>query len=160
MRQLMAKARAIREKHRRSGVGFADASMGETMDRQPTSSLQVKSPARREEDDLLLYPGAPPYYLRHHLEAFGLLGDPTFGADVQQQSLDNMAPSPGMPMPAQGNFSDEDMSQWLAQERTMQIDTNFYLARWNMGIQNIGDVPMSTASFDQIPPMEGPQGWL
>jgi hypothetical protein len=144
MRQLMAKAQAIREKHRLSGVGFADASTGETMDRRPTSSWQVQSPAQREEDDLLLYPGAPPYYLRHHLEAFGLLGDPTFGADVQQQSLNNMVPSQGMAMPAQGNFSDEDVSPWLAQEQTMPIDTNVYLARW--GIQNIGDVE--------------PQGWL
>lgn len=161
MRQLMAKARAIREKHRRSGVGFADPSTAVTMDTQPNSSWQVQSPPQREEDDLLLHPSAPPYYLRHHLEAFGLLDDPTVAADMQQHSLNNnVAQSQGMPTPAQRNFSNEDISQWLAQDQAMQTDPNFYLAGWNMGIQNIGDVPMPMAPFDQIPPMEGPQGWF
>lgn len=161
MRQLMAKARAIREKHHRSGVGFADPSAAVTMDTQPNSSWQVQSPSQREEDDLLLHPGAPPYYLRQHLEAFGLLDDPTVAADMQQHSLNNnVAQSQGMPTPAQRNFSDEDISQWLAQDQAMQTDPNFYLAGWNMGIQNIGDVPMPTAPFDQIPPMEGLQGWF
>jgi hypothetical protein len=160
MRQLMAKARAIREKHRRSGAGMAEPSTAVTMDTQPTGPWQVQSPSQREEDELLLNPGAPPYYLRHHLEAFGLLDDAP-AAPMQQQPLtNNMAQSQGMPTPAQRNFSDEDISQWLAQEQQIQPEPNFYLAGWNMGIQNIGDVPMSTAPFDQIPPMEGVQGWF
>jgi hypothetical protein len=156
----MAKARATREKHRRNGAGIADASASVRMDTQPTEPWQVQSPSQREEDDLFLNPGAPPKYVRQHLEAFGLLDDSTI-AEIQQQSLmNNMALSQGMLTPAQRNFSDEDISQWLAQEQMMQHEPNFYLAGWNMGIQNIGDVPMSTGPFDQIPPVEGPQEWF
>lgn len=160
MRQLMVKARAIREKYRRSGARMAEPSTAVTMDTQQTGPWQVQSPPKREEDELLLNPGAPPYYLRHHLEAFGLLDDAPAATMQQQPLTNNMAQSQGMPTPAQRNFSDEDISQWLAQEQQMQPDPNFYLAGWNMGIQNIGDVPMSTAPFDQIPPMEGVQGWF
>jgi hypothetical protein len=160
MRQLLTKAKAIREKHRKSGAGVVDPSTAVTMDTQPIGPWQIQSPSQREEDDLFLNPGAPPKYVRQHLEAFGLLDD-TEAAGMQLQPLtNNMGQSQGMPTPAQRNFSDEDISQWLAQEQMMQPDSNFYLAGWNMGIQNIGDVPMPTAPFDQIPPMEGVQGWF
>jgi len=45
-------------------------------------------------------------------------------------------------------------------EQMMQSDPSFYFAGWNVGIQNIGDVPMSTPGFDQIPPTEGVQPWF
>ena len=160
MKQLYAKARAIREKHGRGGVGAVDASKSVTMGTQPTEPWQIQSVSQSEEDDLFLNPGAPPKYVRQHLEAFGLLDDPA-SADMQQQSLlSNATQSQGMPTPAQRNFTDDDISQWLAHEQIMQPDPNFYLAGWNMGISNIGDVPMSTAPFDQIPPTEGVQGWF
>ena len=160
IRQLYAKAQAVRERHCRSGTAVADPSSGLTMDMQPTGLWEVQSPSQLEEDDLFLTSGAPQKYVRQHLEAFGLLDD-TAAASMQQQALtNNMAQSQGMPTPAQRNFSDEDISQWLAQEQATQPDPNFFITGWNMGIQNIGDVPMSTAPFDQIPPMDGVQGWF
>lgn len=160
MRQLMVKAQAIREKHRRSGAGVAEPSTGMTMDTQPTGPWHGPSSYQREEDELFLNPGAPPKYVRHHLEAFGLLDD-TPDANMPRQPLtSSMSPSQGMPTPAQRNLTDEDIGQWLAQEQMTQPNQNFYFAGWNMGLQNIGDVPMSTAPFDQIPPPEGVQGWF
>jgi hypothetical protein len=156
MRQLMAKAKAIREKYRKSGAGVEDPSKAMKMETQQNGPWQISSPSQCE----VFNPGAPPIHLHQHLEAFGLL-DGTAAADLQEQPLtNNIALSQGMPTPAQRNFTDDDISQWLAQEQMMQPDPSFYFAGWNVGIQNIGDVPMSTAGFDQIPPTEGVQRWF
>jgi hypothetical protein len=156
MKQLMAKARAIREKYRRSGAGVVDPSEAVKVEMQPNGPWQVSSPSQCE----VFNPGAPPIHLHQHLEAFGLL-DGTAAVDLQEQPLmNNIALSQGMPTPAQRNLTDDDISQWLTQEQMMPPDPSFYFAGWNVGIQNIGDVPMSTAGFDQIPPTEGVQRWF
>ena len=160
MRQLFGKARAIRERHRRSGAAVVEASTPVTMETLPTGPWQVQSPSQREEDDLFLNPGAPPKYVQQHLEAFNLFDDVPSVSLQQQPLTNNTAGSQGMPTPAQRNFTNDDISQWLAQDQMVQPDPNLYLAGWNMGISNIGDVPMSTAPFDQIPPREGVQGWF
>lgn len=152
----MAKARALREKYRRSGAGAVDPSKAVTMETQPSGPWQVSSPSQCE----VFNPGAPPIHLHQHLEAFDLL-DGTPAADLPEQPLmNNTTLSQGMPTPALRNYTDDDISQWLAQEQMMQPDPSFPFAGWNVGIQNIGDVPMSTAGFDQIPPMEGVQRWF
>ena len=151
----MAKAQAIREKYCKSGAGVVDPSKAVKMETQPNEPWQVSSPSQCE----VFNPGAPPIHLHQHLEAFGLL-DGTTAADLQEPPLtNNITRSLGMPTPAQRNFND-DISQWLAQEQMIQPDPSFYFAGWNVGIQNIGDVPMSTPGFDQIPPTEGVQRWF
>ncbi len=162
MRQLMAKAQTIRAKYIREGRSIPDPAADRAAETKPTMPWQRQTV---DSEGRFLGSGA----IVGHMEAFGLFDDPAaietgiaietqsqqqhYRPDIPQQQMDQT--------PVQRNFSDDDISQWLAQEQMLQQNPeSFNWSGWNLGISNIGDVPMTTEPFSQYPPAAGVQEWF
>lgn len=165
MRQLMTKASNIRESHRKgtgSLTGFA---------RGVNSPIKRSMPWQQQfvpSDPALLDTQSS---IRLTMEVFGLDLTQAQAQVNAQQALGNVpvlqAQEVNLPQqqvdhtPVQRNFSDEDVSQWLAQEQMLQQNSeSFNWSNWSMGTLNIGDVPMTEESYGQFAPAAGVQEWF
>ena len=161
MRQLMAKAQTIRAKYRKEGRSITDLASDRSAGNKSNMPWKWRSV---DPEGRFLNSGA----VIGHMEAFGLFDNPVaietgasapsqqqqqFPLDISRQQIDQT--------PVQRNFSDDDVSQWLAHEQMLQQNPEaFNWSGWNLGISNIGDVPMTDESFSQYQSTAGPQEWF
>lgn len=163
MRQLMIKAKAIRARHLRNGNASIASATGASMGRKPSMPWQQQFIGLDER--ILQTPGSS---VPVHMEAFGMsfdesaMTESTAAAAAAAAQLPlNMSQQQMDQTPVQRNFSDEDISQWLAQEQLQQQNPeSFNWSGWNLGTLDIGDVPMTTEPFNQYPAAGGLQEWF
>ena len=157
MRQLMAKAQAIRKKHQRDGQGAQNGILRANTTSTASGSPWTPEPVRSIEsmaDNNLRSGGS----IRADFEAFGLPYD--YPSMVEQQAKgveDGVQQQFPDSNPVLENLTTDDISNWMtddpmAMNQVMVANpTILDWSNWNMGTLNIGDYPMP------VEPME-PQG--
>ena len=148
MRQLVTKAQAIREARNGSVSSNASQIAHRNQNTQPKDPWQ--QPTAPEDDRDFVRLGSA----RSHMDTFGLFDEPTMSDPSMPPQKRTQMQRPSGQTPVERNLEDMDIdiNTWLEQEQFSQPNADaFSWPRWNSGALNIGNIPMSTDEFDQIP---------
>jgi hypothetical protein len=166
MRQLMAKAQAVRTKYCREGYISQPKAADEGNE---TTERAWMAPARQAMTDeqmrLLFMTGGA---IESSIEAFGL-NMPASNEVTAMNALTYAPSQSALPaqmtmqsgLAAEPSFASDEMDQWLAEDQmTQENPVALNWAGWSLGTMNIGDVPIGDDSIGQFAPANGVDEWF